>query len=53
MKEHLFNKVENIVAKGEIAHHTEFFLFQQCLQKLSTKESEVVFEWKEIVDNAY
>ena len=31
----MLNKVENIVAKGEIAHHEQFHLWWQCFQKSS------------------
>ena len=31
----LSDRVENIVGKGEIARHEQFFLFPQCFQKLS------------------
>ena len=27
-----FKGVENVVGKGEIAHHEQFLLFQQCFQ---------------------
>ena len=30
--------VENIVAKGEIAHHGQFLLLPQCFQKLSIQQ---------------
>ena len=33
MNEEFFNKVENIVAKREIAHHEQVFLMPQCFQK--------------------
>ena len=29
----LLNRVENIVTKGEIAHHEQFLLLSQCFQK--------------------
>ena len=38
----LFDWVENIVGKGEIAHHEQFLLFPQCFQKLSVVD---VSEW--------
>ena len=28
-----FKRVENIVGKGDIAHHEQFLLFPQCFQK--------------------
>ena len=31
----LFDWVENIVKKGEIAHYEQFLLFPHCFQKLS------------------
>ena len=31
----LLRRVENIVAKGKIAHHEQFHLWSQCFQKLS------------------
>ena len=31
----LFDSVENIVGKGEIARYEQFLLFPQCFQKLS------------------
>ena len=31
----MLNKVENIVAKGEIVHDEQFQLWLQCFQKLS------------------
>ena len=39
MKEQLLNKVENIVAKGEIVQHEQFLLWSQCFQKLSAAEA--------------
>ena len=39
MKEQLLKIVENIVSKGEFAHHHEqFFLVPQYFQKLSAEE---------------
>ena len=29
----MLNKIENVVAKGEIAHHEQFHLWPQCFQK--------------------
>ena len=34
MEMQLFDWVENIVGKGEIACYKQFFLFLQCFQKL-------------------
>ena len=34
-KVYLFNRVENIVAKGEITHYEQFRLLSQCFQKSS------------------
>ena len=31
----VINKIENIVAKGEIAHHEQFHLWPQCFQNSS------------------
>ena len=31
--------VENIVGKGENAHHEQFLLFLQCFQKLSVVDA--------------
>ena len=33
------NSVEDIVARGEIAHHEQFHPFPQCFQNLSTAET--------------
>ena len=33
------NEVENIVAKGEIAHYEQFLLLQHCFQKSSAAEA--------------
>ena len=40
MKTLLLNRVENIVAKGEIAHYEQFLLLLQCLQKSSAEEDQ-------------
>ena len=32
-------RIENTVGKGEIAHHEQFLLFQQCFQKTSTADT--------------
>ena len=43
----LLNKVENIVAKGEIAHQQQFHLWPQYLQKSSAAiASKCVCRWK-------
>ena len=40
-------KVENIVAKGEIAHYEQFLILPQCFQMSSASEaSEGVLSWK-------
>ena len=36
---HVSDCVENIVGKGEIAHHMQFLLFPQCFQKLSVVDA--------------
>ena len=49
MKEQYLIDNENIVVKGEIAHHEQFVLFPQCFQKLSTTEaSESVYLWERV-----
>ena len=50
MNEVIFTeKVENIVAKGEIAHFMQFLLLSQCFQKLSASEaSESVYKWERV-----
>ena len=35
----LYDWVENIVEKGEIARYEQFLLFPQCFQKLSVVDS--------------
>ena len=35
----LFDWVENIVGKGQIAGHEQFLLFPQCFQKLSVVDA--------------
>ena len=35
----LFDRVENIVGKGEIACYEQFLLFPQCFQKLSVVDA--------------
>ena len=54
MKEQLLNKVENILAKGKIAHHEKFLLLTQCFQKSSAaeaSESVSVGKWVKKVQN--
>ena len=47
MKLYLLNRVENIEEKGEIAHHEQFILLPQHLQKLSAAEvSEDIWMWE-------
>ena len=44
----VFDRVENIVGKGEIARHEQFLLFPQCFQKASFPEASkgvIVWEW--------
>ena len=43
MNEQVLNKDENIVAKGEIAHHEQFHLLPQCFQKPSAVEASESF----------
>ena len=43
IKDLLLNKVENIVAKGEIAHYKQYPLLPQSFLKLSTAEASKVF----------
>ena len=43
-----FDRVENIVEKGEIAHYEQFLLFPQCFQKAcfpGASKGVVVWEW--------
>ena len=41
------HRVENIVAKGGIAHYEQFLLLPQCFQKSSDAESlESVYMWE-------
>ena len=42
MKEQLLNKVENIVTYGEIAHHEQFLLLQQCFQNSSIHQKALI-----------
>ena len=45
-------KVENIVAKGEIACFEQFFLLSQCFQKLSAAEvSKSLYMWERVKNN--
>ena len=39
MKEHLVNKVENIVAKEEIGHYKQFLILPQCFQTSSAADA--------------
>ena len=39
MEIQLFDLVQNIVEKGEIAHYEQFLLFPQCFQKLSVVDT--------------
>ena len=44
MKVYLLNRVENIVAKGDIAYFEQCFLLQQFFQKSSAAEaSEIIY----------
>ena len=53
MKEQLLNKVENFLAKGEIASLEQIFFFSQCFQKSSAAESSTssMCEYEVHVDN--
>ena len=43
----MLNKVENIVAKGEIADHEQFHLWPQCFQNsFAANASKCVCMWK-------
>ena len=43
----MLNKVENIVAKGEIPHHEQFHLCPQCFQKSSAAiSSKCICRWE-------
>ena len=49
MKFNLWNKVEIIVAKGEIAHYEQFLLLPQWFQKLSASDkSECVYKCERV-----
>ena len=49
IKVHLMKKVENIVAKGEIARSKQFLLSSQCFQKSSaTEASKSFYMWERI-----
>ena len=37
MMDYVFDRIENIVGKGENAGYQHFLLFQQCFQKPSIK----------------
>ena len=44
----VFDRVENIVGKGEIARYEQFLLFPQCFHKASFPEASkgvIVWEW--------
>ena len=44
----VFDRVENIVEKGESAGYQHFLLFPQCFQKASfpdTSDGVIVLEW--------
>ena len=41
----LFDVVENIVVKGEIACYKQFLLFPQCFQKLSVVDVSNEYLW--------
>ena len=46
----VFDRVENIVEKGEIARYEQFLLFPQCFQKAcfpGASKSVIVWEWVE------
>ena len=46
-KDIITEKVENIVAKREIAHDEQFLLLPQCFQKSSAADvSESVYMWE-------
>ena len=47
----VFERVENIVGKGENAGYQHFLLFPQCFEKASfpdTSKGVIVWEWVEI-----
>ena len=49
MKEQFLNKIENIVAKGEIAHHEQCLLLPQCFQMSPAAEaSESIHMWGKV-----
>ena len=44
----VFDRIENIVGKGEIARYEQFLLFPQCFQKASFPEASkgvIMWEW--------
>ena len=50
----VFDRIENIVAKGENACYQHFHLFPQCFQKASfpdMSKSVIVWEWVKGLDN--
>ena len=49
MRVYLLKRVENIVAKGEIARFEQFLLLSRCFQKSSAAEtSESVCMWERV-----
>ena len=45
---HAFDRVENVVGKGENAGYQHFFFYSQCFQKASfpdTLKGVIVWEW--------
>ena len=49
MRVYSLNRVEHIVAKGEIAHHEQFLLLPQCFQKSSASNApECDCKWKRV-----
>ena len=49
MRVYLLKKVENVVAKGEIARFEQFIRLSLCFQKSSAAEaSESVYMWKRV-----
>ena len=53
MKEYLLKRVENIVAKGEIARFEQFLLLSQCFLKLSAAEASESVYMRERVNTLY
>ena len=51
MRVKLLNRVEKILAKGEITHYEQFLLLPKCFQKLSAADaSESIYIWEKIYD---